>query len=97
MTQQQPSKRGRPRLDSRPDFRKHLTGILPMVQEGKPWQEVADVLGISARSLKRYIKSRKGDGPTTIDIPFLDAMTAVETDKEVEAMILEQFDAASTA
>ena len=50
-------KSGRPRLDGRPGFKEDFCRVLPMIREGKlNLTLAAREIGISARSLKRYME-----------------------------------------
>ena len=54
-------KTGRPRLDSSPGFKEAFATILPRLLGGEISQgQAARELGISVRSLKRYVAVAKG-------------------------------------
>jgi predicted transcriptional regulator len=56
-------KPGRPRLDDSPSFREGFATILPRLNAGEISQgKAARELGISVRSLKRYVKQSDGSG-----------------------------------
>ncbi len=55
-------KTGRPRLDDSPQFKKAFATILPRLIGGEISQgQAARELGISVRSLKRYVNQVAGD------------------------------------
>jgi hypothetical protein len=57
-------KPGRPRLEDRPGFRERFATILPRLNAGEISQgRAARELGISVRSLKRYVKQAEGPVP----------------------------------
>jgi len=59
-------KTGRPRLDASPGFRESFATILPRLSAGEISQgRAARELGISVRSLKRYVKQAEGLVPTS--------------------------------
>jgi predicted ArsR family transcriptional regulator len=56
-------KSGRPRLDDSPGFRERFATILPRLIAGEISQgQAARELGISVRSLKRYVKQAQARG-----------------------------------
>ena len=63
-----PVKPGRPRLDHRPDFNDRFATILPRLRaKGISQGQAARELGISVRSLKRYLVLFSGQG----NVPYL--------------------------
>jgi hypothetical protein len=51
------AKPGRPRIDHAPDFLRGFAAILPRLRAGEiSQQQAARELGISVRSLKRYVQ-----------------------------------------
>ena len=61
-------KRGRPRLDDRPGFAEHFCRFLPALYGGNMTKaEAAKRLGISHRSLNRYLQAYSRQGYGTVE------------------------------
>ncbi len=63
------TKTGRPRLDDSPGFKEAFAIVLPHLLGGEISQgRAARELGISVRSLKRYVKQGAGDSITWYEV-----------------------------